>query len=129
MENLVYLACEKLELLLKESSNDEGESSSVAQGGVDGLLTEDPEEISAKGIQNTVLQRVPGPAIDRTVPVAEDTPGYLPMAFLDVFLTGDGCPHQERPRSIKNLSGSYKFTYLKWVCQQPRTMINTERCI
>ncbi|KAH3842455.1 hypothetical protein DPMN_115950 [Dreissena polymorpha] len=125
LKNLTYLCCEEVELLLRESSNDEGDSGSVAQGGVSNL-SENPEQILKNGMQNTVLQRISAPDVDRQNPVAEDTQGYLQMAFPDVFLTGDACPHQERPRSIKNKSGSYKFAYLYWVCAQKRAMVNTE---
>ncbi|KAH3813840.1 hypothetical protein DPMN_142310 [Dreissena polymorpha] len=125
LKNLTYLCCEEIELLLRESSNDEGDSGSVAQGGVSNL-SENPEQILKNGMQNTVLQRISAPDVDRQNPVAEDTQGYLQMAFPDVFLTGDACPHQERPRSIKNKSGSYKFAYLYWVCAQKRAMVNTE---
>ncbi len=111
-KKLIYLACEELLVLLRESGNDEGADSSVAQGGFYGLSSERPREI-LEAISTTALKRLPLPEVDRMNPVSESTPGYLPMAFHYIFLTGAACPFQNRKRDIRVPATSWEPNYYR----------------
>ena len=111
--------CEELELLSREYSNEEGENSSVACGAMLEVETEHPDYIIKKGIDESVLKRMPFPDPQWDNPLPEHTPGYLQKSFPFVFLSGHGCPYEDRPRDIKNPISSWETEYMDWVSKQP----------
>ena len=52
-------------------------------------------------------------------PLPEHTPGLLQKAFPFVFKSGDGDPHQERPRDIKQPKTTWEANYIEWVARLP----------
>ena len=118
--------CEELELLSREYGNDDGSASGVGVGATVRPETERPEEIRARGIARTALHHVPMPGVDREHPLPESAPGYMQMAFPDVFRTGDADPYQDRKVSIRQPSTSWIQNYFHWMSRQPEAEGNVE---
>ena len=119
IEEMLFNVCEELELLSREYSSEEGEDSSVACGTRIEVETEHPDYIIKKGIEESTLKRIPFTDPDWDNPLPEHTPGYLQKAFPFVFLSGHGCPYEDRPRDIKMTISSWETYYMDWVSKQP----------
>ena len=102
-QELLFNICEELELIARDGSNDEGQASSVAFGARLETVTENPDVIINERIQDTALSRVPLPQPNYDEPIPEHTPGYFQKAFPFIFLSGNGCPWEPKPRDIKVL--------------------------
>ena len=120
LNSIIYDCAEELELLSREYSNDEGAESSVAAGACVEIETEHPQYLIQKGMQRSVLHRVPLPQPKWDNPLPEHTPGFLQMLFPFVFLSGDADPYQERPIDIKQPKSTWEEKYMEKICKWPR---------
>ncbi|KAF0297541.1 hypothetical protein FJT64_005022 [Amphibalanus amphitrite] len=95
--SVLLRCCEELEMLGREFGNDEGvRAGGISAGAVCGPQSERPEDIRRQGIARSALLHIPMPGADRENPLPESTPGYMQMAFPEVFRSGDADPHQNR---------------------------------
>ena len=121
-----YVISEELSMLSTESSNDSGEPLGMCANlyHIDG----NPDRIMQEGLQKTALKRVPFPQFDIENPIPENMIGYLPMAFPQLFLSGDGCLHQARPVAIFDPQHKKhdEQKYMLWLQQQPETNLIPE---
>ena len=115
----LYDICEELELISRDSSNDEGQSSSVPHGERFSTVTEHPDTIAYEGCRRSVLRRIPMPQPDYESPIPEHTPGYMQKAFPFIFRSGDGDPFQPRPVDIKRPKTSWQPNWLDWIARLP----------
>ena len=101
---------EEFSVLASCFTNDEGPN--FIHGSVHPSTTNDPDEIYRSNIQNTALDRR-RVVVDRAKKAPEWSPGYLAMAFIDVFRSGDADFHQPRPIPINQDGGASRLEYLK----------------
>ena len=113
--NISKSIAEELEILSSEYTNDG--RSNVPEGDTTVLVGENPEDILMKGLRGTFLQRFQFSGPDRDHPRKEFSENYFPMAFPFIFLSGDGCPFQDRPINIRDLN-NWKQKYLQWLAKQ-----------
>ena len=118
LKETAFSLCEELELIARDSSNDEGQQA-IAAGAQFLGETEHPDEIINRGMERSILPRVPLPQRDWENPIPEHTPGFLQMAFPFIFRSGDADPYQLRPVDIKAPKTTWENKYLAWVAQIP----------
>ena len=125
--NVLLRCCEELEMLGREFGNDEGNrAGGISAGAVTGPQTERPEDIRRQGISRSALLHVQMPGVDRENPLPEATPGYMQMAFPEVFRSGDADPHQDRKVSIRQPVTSWRQNWLHWMSRQPEAEGNVD---
>ena len=112
LADLLLECCEELEMLSRDYSNDEGQHSSVAAGVKIVGETEHPDELIEEGVKRSMIRRIPMQPRDWKNPVPENSPDYLQLAYPFIFLSGNGCGYEERPRDIK----FPKTSWLKQIC-------------
>ena len=118
VQEALFTCCEELELLSRDSSNDEGQDSAVASGAMLDVQTENPAYLIAQGIRGSALKRIPFPSPDWDNPLPEHTPGYYQKSFPFILLSGDADPWQDRPRDIKKPTLKWEENYIEWLGKQ-----------
>ncbi|KAF0293569.1 hypothetical protein FJT64_008674 [Amphibalanus amphitrite] len=125
--SVLLRCCEELEMLGREFGNDEGvRAGGISAGAVCGPHSERPEDIRRQGIARSALLHIPMPGVDRENPLPESTPGYMQMAFPEVFRSGDADPYQDRKVSIRQPVTSWRQNWLHWMSRQPEAEGNVD---
>ena len=121
---------EEFQVLASCFTNDEGPN--FVHSSVLPVTTNDPDEIYQRNIRDTALDRR-HINVDHSSPAPEWMPGYLPMAFPAVFLSGDADFHQLRPIPInKDQNGrctlQLKLEYLRRLSMFKEVQENPKLC-
>ena len=114
-EYILFHCCQELEVLSRDSSNDEGVDGSVGMGPQTDIDTDHPDYLKQKGLMQSVLPRQFYRRVDWENPIAEHEAALLQKAYIDVFETEDMDPDQDRPRDIREPKTTWLGHYIDHV--------------
>lgn len=107
----------EFECLSTEGSNDEG-LTVVPHGSATIQVGENPDLILQDGVKGTILEnRIVYSGINRDTPHRDFDPNTHQLSYPFLFLSGDGCPYQDRFMDIK-ADTNWRRKWLRWIIQQ-----------